>query len=177
MEVVSGVASGIAITSLSIQLLQTIGTIRTFIRDLKGASKELERLAALLDRLNAFLENVRAIMERQTSLQGQHFPAPSQVIFDALKSCETSLESLYSIIKKYQGAHNGSVSAVVKLKDDIKFGFKKKDIAGFEVRIQREINYIYAALSLNSTSILYVAYIFSLQYTNVSTLGPQCYLS
>jgi hypothetical protein len=150
MEVLAGAASGMAVASLSIQLLQTIGTIKTFLRDVKGASKELERLAARLDRLNALLEDVRTVMERQASLQGQHFPIPSQVIFDALKSCETSLESLHSIIVKYGKSHAVAVSAVSRLKDDIKFGFKTKDIAGFEVRLQRDIDYLHAAMTVNS---------------------------
>jgi hypothetical protein len=156
MEVLATAASGMAVASLSIQLLQTIGTIRTFIRDVKSASRELERLAALLDRLNALLENVQDVMERQTSLQGQHFPAPAQMIFDALKSCKGGLEALQSVVERYKGSHAGNKSSVVKWKDDIKFGFKTKDIAGFEVRIQQEIDYLHAALSLNSTSILYV---------------------
>jgi DNA repair ATPase RecN len=153
METLSGVASGMAVASLTLQLLQSVGTIKTFIRDVNGATKELERLVALLDRLNALLEGVRDAMEQQTSLQGQHFPAPSQMIFDALKSCERSLESVQSITEKYKRTPNGSASTVVKLKNDIKFSFKAKDIAGFEVQIQREIDYLQFALGLNSTNI------------------------
>jgi hypothetical protein len=154
MEVLSGVASGMAVVSLSVQLLQSVGTIKSFIRGVKGASKELERLMALLDRLNALLEDVRDVMERQTSLQGQHFPAPSQMIFDALKSCEESLKSLQSLIEKCNRTLNGNASPVMKLKDNIKFSFKTKDIAEFEIRIQREIDYLQTALGLNSTKIL-----------------------
>jgi hypothetical protein len=154
MEALSAVASGMAVASLSIQLLQSVGTIKSFIRDVKGASKELERLETLLDRLNALLKDVHDVIERQTSLQGQHFPTPSQMIFDALKSCEGSLEALQSVIVKYKRTSNGNTSTVKKLKDDIKFSFKAKDIAEFEVRMQREIDHLHAALGLNSTKIL-----------------------
>ncbi|KAL5118033.1 hypothetical protein ACEQ8H_004019 [Pleosporales sp. CAS-2024a] len=154
MEVLSAAASGMAVVSLSMQLLQTIGTILAFLRDVKGAAKELERLAALLDRLNSLVENVRDVMERQTSLQGQHFPAPLPMIFEALKSCEASLEALSVVVKKYKKSHGGNGAALAKLKDDIKFGFKTKDIDAFETRIQREIDHLHAALGLNSTSIL-----------------------
>jgi hypothetical protein len=157
MEALSGAASGIAVVSLVIQLLQSVGTIKTFIRDVKGASKELERLLDLLDRLGALLDDVRNTMERQTSLQGQHFPAPSMTIFNCLKSCEDSLACLHSIIEKYGRSQNGNVSAVAKFKDDIRLGFKKKDIGDFEVRIQREIDYLHTALGLNTTNILYVS--------------------
>lgn len=69
------------------------------------------------------LDNVRDVMGRQTSLQRQHFPAPSQVIFDALKSREASLEALRTVMEKYKSQAR-SVSTVVKLEDDIEFGFK-----------------------------------------------------
>lgn len=154
MEALSGVASGMAVASLAIQLVHSVRTIKTFIRDVKGASKELERLVELLDRLSALLDDVRNLMERQTSLQGQHFPAPSMTIFNCLKSCEVSLESLHSIIEKYMKSQNVNVSAMSKLKDDIKFGFKKKEIVDFEARIQREIEHLQASLNINSTDIL-----------------------
>jgi hypothetical protein len=51
MEALSGVASGVAIASLSTQLVQSIGTIKTFIRNVKDAPKELDRLVDLLGRL------------------------------------------------------------------------------------------------------------------------------
>jgi hypothetical protein len=154
MDVLSGVASGMAVASLTLQLLQSVGTIKTFIRDVKGATKELERLVALLDRLNALLEGVRDAMEQQTSLQGQHFPAPSQMVSDALESCKGILGSLQAVITKYKRTTKEDSSTVMKLKNDIKLSFKAKDIAGFEVQIQREIDYLQFALGLNSTSIL-----------------------
>jgi hypothetical protein len=53
-----------AVASLSIQLVQSIGAIKTFIRNVKGAPEELERLVDLLERLAALLEDVRDVMER-----------------------------------------------------------------------------------------------------------------
>jgi hypothetical protein len=167
MEALSGVASGMAVTSLSIQLVQSIGTIKAFIRGVRGASKELERLAELLDRLNALLGDVRDIMERQMVLQDQHFPPPSMMIYNSLKSCEISLQSLHNVVKKYTVAHGRNASGLKRLKGDIKFGFKTKDIADFEARIQRDIDYLHAALGLNNTSILYVLSKWLLHHTNI----------
>jgi len=154
MEALSGVASGMAVASLSIQLIQSIGTIKAFIRDVKGASKELDRLSELLDRLSSLLQDVRDVMERQTSLQSQHFPAPLMAIFDCLKGCETSLQLLQGVVKGYAKAPGNKASSIMKLRDDIKFGFRTKEIAGLEGRIQRDIDYLHAALGLNSTNIL-----------------------
>jgi hypothetical protein len=77
--------------SLSIQLVQSIGIIKTFIRNVKDAPKELERLVDLLERLEALLSDVRDVMERQSSLQGLHLPAPSMTIFKCLKGCEETV--------------------------------------------------------------------------------------
>ncbi|KAF1921101.1 hypothetical protein BDU57DRAFT_37577 [Ampelomyces quisqualis] len=154
MEVLSGVASGIAVASLSLQLLQSINTIRTFVRGVKGAPKELQRLAALLDRLHALLETIRDMLERQTSLQAQDFPPPSPIILETLRSCKSSIEPLCLIVDEYSAGRQGKTLSLTRLKDDIRLGLKTKDIAGFEEKIRSEIEYLHTALSVNSTSIL-----------------------
>jgi hypothetical protein len=154
MEALSGVASGMAVVSLTVQLLQSTNTIKTFIRDIKGASKELQRLSGLLDCLSALLADVRDVMERQTSLQ--HCPLPSQTMFDCLKSCQSSLGMLEDIAKKYERKQGDSTSPMRKLRDDIRFGFKTQDITGIEAQIQRDINALNTALGTNATNIQYV---------------------
>jgi hypothetical protein len=153
MEVLSGVASGMAVVSLTVQLLQSTNTIKTFLRDVRGASKELERLSELLDCLSALLADVHDVMERQTSLQ--HCPLPPQTIFDCLRSCESSLGLLEDIAKKYGRKQGGNASTMRKLRHDIKFSFKTQDISGIEARIQRDINSLNTALGTNATNIQY----------------------
>jgi hypothetical protein len=155
MEALSGVASGMAVVSLTVQLLQSTNAIKTFVRDVKGASKELERLAELLERLGTVLTDVRDVIERQVSLQ--HCPLPSQAMFDCLKSCEISLGSLEEIKKKYEIRRGASASAMRKLRDDIRFGLKLQDITSLEARIQRDINSLNTALGTNATNIQYLA--------------------
>lgn len=154
MDGLSGVASGIVVVSLALQLIQSVGTIKTFVRNVKDALKELERLVELLERLGALLEDVRAVMERQSSLQGQHFPAPSMTIFQCLQGCERTLQPLQEIVEKYSKPQTQSASVMAKFKSEIKLGFKAKDIASFETRVEQEINYLHAALGINQTTIL-----------------------
>ena len=154
MEALSGVASGMAVASLSIQLIESIVKIKTFVRNVKDAPKELERLVELLERLGALLEDVRNLMERQSSLQGQHFPAPSMTVFKCLQSCEQTLQPLHNIVEKLDASQPQVHSMMAKLKHDVKLGLKAKDIAAFEMRIDQEINYLHAALGMNSTTIL-----------------------
>jgi uncharacterized protein YoxC len=146
-----GADSIIAIISLAIQLIQSVDTVRTFVRDVKGASKELERLVELLDRLSALLQDVRRVIEQQTSLP--QFPLPLNGIFVCLKSCETSLGMLNDFVEKHR-KNATSASAVTRLKDDIKLGLKSKEINAFELRIQRDIDNLHASLGTNTASIL-----------------------
>jgi heme exporter protein D len=153
MEVLSGVASGMAVVSLSMQLVQSIGAIKTFIRDVKGASKELERLIESLDRLSALLNGVSQMAERQSALSDQRLPVSLDIIFRYLKSCETSLSGLQESMDKYKRSDPG-IPAMTKWKGDIRFSFGKKEIAVLEARIQQEIGYLHMAMNLNSTNLL-----------------------
>lgn len=154
MEVLSGVASGMAVASLSIQLVDSIIKIRDFILDVKGASKELIRLANLLDQLKSLLEDVSNLMERQASLQQQCMPAPPATIVAALGCCQASIEALSDIVEKYRRSQQSSSSSIAKLKDELRFGLKTKDVVALEERIQRDYQCLFMALQLNDTNIL-----------------------
>ncbi|KAH3911890.1 hypothetical protein HBI56_137800 [Parastagonospora nodorum] len=147
-----GAASIIAVVSLTLQLVQTVNTVKTFVRDVKGASKELERLITLLELLGALLQDVRDVMERQTSLRD--FPLPSNTIFVCLKSCEKSLGLLEDEVTKHRKVQGSNPSAMKRWKDDVKLAFRAKDIVAFEARIQRDINDLHTSLGTNTTKIL-----------------------
>jgi hypothetical protein len=153
-EALSGVASGVAVASLSIQLIQSVGTIKTFVRNVKDATKELERLSELLGRLGALLEELRDVMERQSSLERHHFLAPSMTIFMGLQSCEKTLQPLSDIVEKLSPSTLRFDPAVTSLKSGFKASFKAKDIAEFEMRMERDITNLHATLGTNTTAIL-----------------------
>lgn len=154
MEVLSGVASGMAVASLSLQLIESIGKIQTFIKSIRGASKELDRLEFLLNRLEVLLQDVRDVVGRQASLQSQHFPAPSMTMISCVKACEDSLAALQRLINKFATRKKSSASILAQMKNDMKFGLMIKDVTSFELRIQRDIDLLHTALSVNSTAIL-----------------------
>ncbi|EUC50361.1 hypothetical protein COCMIDRAFT_1080 [Bipolaris oryzae ATCC 44560] len=154
MEALSGVASGMAVVSLSIQLIDSIDTIKTFVRKVKDAQQELERLVDLLERLEALLKDVHNLMKRQTSLQAEHFPIPSMTIFKCLESCEKTLEPLHTIIDKYAPATSKGGTRMEKLKTGLRFSLKAKDVKDFETRIERETVFLHASLGANCGAIL-----------------------
>ena len=154
MEALSGAASGIAVISLTIQLIQSVALIREFIKDVKGASKELHRLMGKLELLNALLENVQNVLEQQSSLSGMHFPAPSVAIFKCLQGCEDSIQPLVDIVKKLSLPQSQSSSSTARLKSEIKLGLKTKEITTLETRIQHDIDLLTTSLPVNQNSIM-----------------------
>jgi hypothetical protein len=154
MEALSGAASGIAVVSLTIQLIQSVALVREFIKDVKGASKELHRLVGKLELLNALLEDAQKVLEQQSSLQEMHFPAPSMAIFKCLQDCEKSIQPLVDIVKKLTLPHSQSTSSTATLKSEIKLGLKTKEITIFEIRIQHDIDLLTNSLSINQSGIL-----------------------
>ncbi|KAH7380687.1 hypothetical protein BKA66DRAFT_419615 [Pyrenochaeta sp. MPI-SDFR-AT-0127] len=155
MEALSGVASGMAVASLSIQLIESINKIKTLIRNVKNAPNELIRLNELLERLGALVEDVRDVLGQQQSSPGHPFPTPSMTIFNCLKGCESSLQPLNDLVETHEQSQSQMGSAMTKIKGNIKFALKVKDIAGFENRIQQDVNYLTNALVLNQTKMMY----------------------
>ncbi|KAH7385326.1 hypothetical protein DE146DRAFT_769128 [Phaeosphaeria sp. MPI-PUGE-AT-0046c] len=150
MEVLGGAASGMAVASLALQLLQSIDTIKTFAGHVKGATKELERLVELLANLSVLLDHVRTVMEKQTSLE--HCPLPAQAIFECLKACEKSVTSLEQMVTKHGKKITTNTSGMGRLGHDVKFAFKARDITNLEDRIQRDITYLSTALGVNGAN-------------------------
>ena len=153
MEPLSGVASGMAVVSLSLQLIQSVSTTHAFFRTVKGAPTELIRLIESLERLRALLQDVYQVMELQSSRSGHNIPMPSMTIHNSLKSCEQHIQSLQGIVQKYENAQVQEKSNSRRLRSSIKFVFKKGDIMAFEAHIQQDMANLTTALMLNSTSI------------------------
>ena len=151
MDGLSGVASGMAVISLSLQLIQSIDAIRTKIQHVKGAPAEVERLARLLGVLGALLDDVRQMLEYQSSCGVDSIPMPSLTIFDCLKGCEAQIEPLMQMVQDYERREKDADSKIARLRTNAKIGFKAKDIAGFEERIQQEVNRLNMALTINNT--------------------------
>jgi hypothetical protein len=150
MDGLSGVASGMAVISLSLQLVQSINQIRNKIHQIRGAAAEVERLVRLPDLLSTLLDDVRQIMEYQSSRSADAIPMPSMTIFDCLKGCERQIEPLAKMIREYGRYETNLDSRITKLRKNAKIGLKAKDIAGFEGRVQQDFNRLSTALTLNN---------------------------
>lgn len=157
MDALSGVASLIAVVSLSLQLIQSAHATRSFAQRVKSAPVELLRLTQSLEHLEALLEDVRQLIERQMSLQ-QTLDSINRSLLVCLRSCEKSIDPLRTIIERYRHAQSQTRRFQAKLRSDISLGLKAKDILKLERAIDREIDRLSAALIINGTNIQYVTF-------------------
>lgn len=102
MDVASGV---IAVVSLGIQLAESVQKIRKFLRGIKEAPEELQRLIAKIDLLHDIFSYVNALIEQQRDMPSHHGLIP--LFAGALRACETSVNRLESELARVQGLSNG----------------------------------------------------------------------
>jgi 3'-phosphoadenosine 5'-phosphosulfate sulfotransferase (PAPS reductase)/FAD synthetase len=143
-------ASGIAVASIAIQLLDSTSTIRTFIYRVKDASQELLRVANLLDRLDGILQVVVDPLDQQASLQDQLFPIPKS-LSRCLQRCKESLVPLQETVDKY--SKNQASNRLRRLQADVRAALRADDLRSLENRLQQEIDIMSLALVANSTRV------------------------
>ncbi|PMD26282.1 hypothetical protein NA56DRAFT_341580 [Hyaloscypha hepaticicola] len=150
MDGLSAAASGIAVVSLAIQLVDSVREIRHFLRNVSEAPKELRRLIDLLEQLELILENIGALVERRQ----QHAVEPaidmSASILRAMRTCESKLKLLEDIVAaaKKTSSSNGKVKRTF---GSFKLACKKKDIQEFESQLHDAISLLNLAMTTNLT--------------------------
>ena len=65
MDPFGAAASGIAVVSLAIQLVDSVRQLQRFLRSVSEAPKELKRLINLLEQLELILDNIGSFIENQ----------------------------------------------------------------------------------------------------------------
>jgi hypothetical protein len=148
-----GVASGMAVASLALQLLHTVKAVTDFVKAFKDAPKELIRLQDLLDRLASIAKVIRASVQLQSSQSGTTIPLPLDEIGKSLTSCEKRIIPLKEMVEKYQKPQIKPSSKVRRFKLNGSMAIKTTDINEIEEHINREINIMCLLFSLNQTNI------------------------
>ena len=143
-------ASGIAVASIAIQLLNSTNTIRTFIRNVKNAPQELLRVASLLDRLGSILQIIVDLLDQQALLNDQLFPVPDS-IHGCLRRCKDSILPLQEIVDRYPSYQTSN--RLRRLQADVRAALKAGDVRSLEIRLQQEIEILSLALVANGTKI------------------------
>jgi hypothetical protein len=143
-------ASGIAVASIAIQLLDSTNTIRAFIYRVKDASQELLRVANLLDRLDGILQVVVDLLDQQASLQDQLFPIPKSLT-RCLPRCKESLVPLQETVVKYSKSQVSN--RLRRLQADVRAALRADALRSLENRLEQEIDIMSLALVANSTRV------------------------
>jgi len=150
MDGFSAAASGIAVVSLAIQLVDSVREIRRFLRDVSEAPKELRRLIDLLEQLEHILENVGALVERQQQGAAQTDLDLSDSILRAMRTCESKLKMLEDVVEAARKSGNATNKASRKF-SDFRLACKKRDIEEFERQLHDAISLLNMAMTANLT--------------------------
>lgn len=153
MEGLSAAASGMAIMSLTLELLGSVNTIRETMRKIKKASEEVDRLLGVLDRLGFLLDDVYRVMELQYSSADTRISSPSTTISNCLHILEYRIERLQHIIHDLAGADGRGRCSISKLRKAVKIVTRAKEITCYEIGIQHEMLALSTALAVNNTSL------------------------
>lgn len=148
MEVV---ASGFAVASLAIQLLDSTSMIKKFVRSVKDAPQERIRVVSLLDRLSGLFQSIANTLNQQASMPDHLVPAPG-AIAKCLHSCEEGLEPLQKMADKHIKLQ--AANRLRRLRTAVRATLKADDLRNLEMRLHQEITGLVAALEINNTSLV-----------------------
>lgn len=143
-------ASGIAVASIAIQLLNSTNTLSTFIRGVKDAPQELLRVASHLDLLGGILQIVVDLLDQQALLEDQLIAVPES-LHKSLQRCEESIVPLRKIVDRYLSSQ--ASNRLRRLQADFKAALKAGDVRILEIRLQHEIQILNLALVTNGIKI------------------------
>jgi hypothetical protein len=148
MDGLSAAASGIAVVSLAIQLIQAIQSIQDFFKDVLGAPEEVRRLKQDLVQLASILQDVQVVTEMQLDQNGA--PNPRASLLASLTACGEKLLLIKTVVDsaKEKLRKSGRVS---RHWESFKLVFKKKDIEKFEANIHQAMQSLTASMAMNLT--------------------------
>lgn len=150
MDGLSAAASGIAVVSLAIQLIDSVRKIQRFLQSIADAPEELSRLIDLLEQLELVLEGVRTVADRQRAQHGDLHVDVSQGVMKAVQTCQKALDRLDRLIERMK--HNSTTKdKMARSLTSFRLACKKKDIKDFEVQLHRGVSHLNLALTTNLT--------------------------
>ena len=156
MEVASGV---IAVVSLGIQLAESVQKIRKFLRGVKEAPEELQRLIARIDLLDGIFNRVNALIEQQCDMPSHQGLIP--LFKSALDACKISVNKLESEMARVQGLSDDPNRALKNLPNGslrkrhaLRSVLRKETVDELCSVVDESLRNLDLVLHLNSTQLL-----------------------
>jgi hypothetical protein len=128
MDGLSAAASGIAVVSLAIQLVDSVREIHRFFRTLKDAPEELGRLLDLLEHMELMLENIGKLVDPDSDI--------SPNVLKAIQTCERALSKLGALIQKVK-RNSRAESPLKRSLGFFRLVCKKEEIEEIERQLDR----------------------------------------
>ncbi len=150
MDPLSAAASGIAVVSLTIQLVDSVRQIQRFLRNVSEAPKELRRLIDLLEQLELILASIGDLIDRQQRQSETQDVAVSETVLRAMKNCESTIQGLASVVDRERKSVEAKNKATKTL-GSFRLSYKKKDIERFEHQLHEAISLLNLTMTTNLT--------------------------
>ena len=141
-----GVSAILAITSFSIQLVETIQKANRFLKEVQNAPTELIKLVNTLDTFESLLLDVNGLIERSNAMSG--LPGSVACIESALKRCQTTVMELDASVrtfKEYFARHGRLHKAWASIKTVV----RKEKVEQLRKQIEGDMCILNTALSIN----------------------------
>ena len=150
MDGLSAAASGIAVVSLAIQLVDSVREIRRFLRNFSDAPKELKRLIDLLEQLELILENIGMLIKRQEKQSGHVNVDISPDVWRAIRTCKDKVDIFKSTIETTKRA-SMATNKTTRTLGSFRLACKMRDIEEFEGQLQSTISLLNLTMTTNLT--------------------------
>jgi hypothetical protein len=151
MDPISGAASIFAVVSLALQLVGSVDNARRFLRNIKDAPVEFQRLAESLDQLHLLLSDITDSLTRYNGLKGM--PRPPQSLGMALISCPSRLDELEPLKKSAKLLLTASKGKASKSWALLKLSMRRKDVDEYDKHVHKAITALQVAMSLYSLDV------------------------
>jgi len=151
MDGLSAAASGIAVVSLALQLVDSVRQIQRFLRNVSEAPKELRRLIDLLEQLELILESIGELINKQQQA-GEQDVAVSETVLRAMRTCENTVKGLASIVDKARKDVEAK-SKATKTIACLRLSCKRRDVEEFERKIQEAVSLLNLTMTTNLMSV------------------------
>jgi hypothetical protein len=150
MDGLSAAASGIAVVSLAIQLVDAVREIRLFLRKVSNAPKELKRLIDLLEQLELILGNIGVLIKRQQKQSGHIDVDISPDIWRAISTCKNKVDMFKSTLETTKKA-SMATNRTTRTLGSFRLAYKMRDIEEFEGQLQSAISLLNLVMTTNLT--------------------------
>ena len=151
MDAASGI---VGVLSLGFQITQSLHKAKMFLKDIKDAPEELQRILNTLELLDQVLNDVTTVLERQRDMKSSYGSVPH--ISSSLQACKLSVENLEAFLRPLHMMPNCS-GGFRKAKTVVRLVLKKEEIKRLNTRIYEHFWILQTVVIVNINHMQYAS--------------------